>query len=314
MSKLNNIIRMMFMLKSGRVIKKKELAEKLGVNEKQVLRYKNALDEVFNIVSVPGPSGGYKLEDTYFPFKEVLSEEEIMSLKFILKRMDFGDEEEEKYNNILDKINFSILNSENEYKGEIIPYSRRNGDIKKLKEIEMKIYEAILEKKKIIIDYVNNQNKASSREVLPYKHFIYRGEPYLIAYCLKRNEIRFFKFIRINNCIITSFTFERIIDIEKEIKDMKEKKIGIFYGEEYDLELEISPPMANSVRERIWVDDQEIIELQDGKILFRAKMGGGHSVISWILTMKEFVKINKPEKLKRDVIDTLEKMLDNYKK
>lgn len=314
MSKLNNIIRMMFMLKSGRVIKKKELAEKLGVNEKQVLRYKNALDEVFNIVSVPGPSGGYKLEDTYFPFKEVLSEEEIMSLKFILKRMDFGDEEEEKYNNILDKINFSILNSENEYKGEIIPYSRRNGDINKLKEIEMKIYEAILEKKKIIIDYVNNQNKASSREVLPYKHFIYRGEPYLIAYCLKRNEIRFFKFIRINNCIITSFTFERTIDIEKEIKDMKEKKIGIFYGEEYDLELEISPPMANSVRERIWVDDQEIIELQDGKILFRAKMGGGHSVISWILTMKEFVKINKPEKLKRDVIDTLEKMLDNYKK
>ncbi|MDU1053033.1 HTH domain-containing protein [Clostridium baratii] len=155
MSKLNNIIRMMFMLKSERVIKKKELAEKLGVNEKQVLRYKNALDEVFNIVSVPGPSGGYKLEDTYFPFKEVLSEKEIMSLKFILKRMDFGDEEEEKYNNILDKINFSILNSENEYKGDIIPYSRRNGDINKLKEIEMKIYEAILEKKKIIIDYVN---------------------------------------------------------------------------------------------------------------------------------------------------------------
>ncbi|AIY83954.1 winged helix-turn-helix transcription repressor, HrcA DNA-binding family protein [Clostridium baratii str. Sullivan] len=314
MSKLNNIIRMMFMLKSGRVIKKKELAEKLGVNEKQVLRYKNALDEVFNIVSVPGPSGGYKLEDTYFPFKEVLSEEEIMSLKFILKRMDFGDEEEEKYNNILDKINFSILNSENEYKGDIIPYSRRNGDINKLKEIEMKIYEAILEKKKIIIDYVNNQNKASSREVLPYKHFIYRGEPYLIAYCLKRNEIRFFKFIRIDNCIITSFTFERTIDIEKEIKDMKEKKIGIFYGEEYDLELEISPPMANSVRERIWVDDQEIIELPDGKILFRAKMGGGHSVISWILTMKEFVKINKPDKLKEDVINTLEKMLDNHKK
>ncbi|MBS6005965.1 MAG: WYL domain-containing transcriptional regulator [Clostridium baratii] len=314
MSKLNNIIRMMFMLKSERVIKKKELAEKLGVNEKQVLRYKNALDEVFNIVSVPGPSGGYKLEDTYFPFKEVLSEKEIMSLKFILKRMDFGDEEEEKYNNILDKINFSILNSENEYKGDIIPYSRRNGDINKLKEIEMKIYEAILEKKKIIIDYVNNQNKASSREVLPYKHFIYRGEPYLIAYCLKRNEIRFFKFIRIDNCIITSFTFERTIDIEKEIKDMKEKKIGIFYGEEYDLELEISPPMANSVRERIWVDDQEIIELPDGKILFRAKMGGGHSVISWILTMKEFVKINKPDKLKEDVINTLEKMLDNHKK
>ena len=314
MSKLNNIIRMMFMLKSGRFIKKKELAEKLGVSEKQVLRYKLALDEVFNIKSVPGPSGGYKLEDTYFPFKEVLSQEEIMSLKFILKRMDFGDEDEEKYNNIIDKINFSILNSENEYKGEIIPYSKRNCDINKLKEIEFKIYEAILENKKIIIDYTDNKNIVSSREVLPYKHFIYRGEPYLIAYCLKRNQIRFFKFVRISRCIVTTYNFNKTIDIDKEIKEMKENKIGIFYGEEYDLELEISPPMANSVRERIWVDNQEIIDLEGGKILFRAKMGGGHSVISWILTMKEYVKINKPEKLKKDVVKSLEKMLENHKK
>lgn len=313
MSKLNNIVRMMFMLKSGRLIKKKELSEKLGVNEKQVSRYKLALDEVFNIKSVPGPNGGYQLEDTYFPFKEVLSRDEVLSLKFLLKAMDFGDYDEEKYNNIIGKINFSIFNSNDEYKGDIIHYSKRNCDINKLKEIEFKVYEAILENKKIIIDYVDNRNISSSREVLPYKHFIYRGEPYLIAYCLKREGIRFFKFIRIDRCIVTGFNFEKTIDIDREIKEMKEKKIGIFYGEEYDLELEISPPMANSVRERVWVDNQEIIDLDNGKILFKAKMGGGHSVVSWILTMKEYVKINKPEKLRKDVLNTLENMIKNNK-
>lgn len=313
MSKLNNIVRMMFMLKSGRLIKKKELSEKLGVNEKQVSRYKAALDEVLNIKSVPGPNGGYQLEDTYFPFKEILSQEEVMSLKYLLNKMDFSYEDEEKYSNIVDKINFSILHSEDQYRGDIIPYSRSSCDKEKLKEIEFKIYEAIVERKKIIIDYVDNKNKESSREVLPYKHFIYRGEPYLIAYCLKRNGIRFFKFVRINRCIVTGFNFDKTINIDDEIKEMKEKKIGIFNGEEYDLELEISPPMANSVRERIWVDNQEIIDLENGKILFKAKMGGGYSVISWILTMKEYVKINKPEKLKKDVKETLEKMLENYK-
>lgn len=300
------------MLKSGKVIARKEIAENLGVTPKEVIVYKNALEEIFEIESIRGPHGGYKLVDTYFPFKAVLTENEVFDLKMLINKLEYSEQENEKLKKVVDKINFSILNSENISSADIIPYSRRNKEIYN-EEIEMKIYQAILDRKIIIIEYTDNKNNSTRRRVEPYKYFIYRGESYLVANCLEKNSIRFFKFIRIKSCIVTGFVFQRTIDIEAELNAMKSNRLGIFGLEEYDLELEIRPPMANSIKERIWVENQEIINLEEGKILFKAKMKGEHSIISWILTMREFVKIKKPKKLQDAVEKAIEKMLENHK-
>ncbi|MGL4760829.1 MAG: helix-turn-helix transcriptional regulator [Sarcina sp.] len=312
MSKINNIVRMMFMLKSGRLISRKEVAEKLEVNPKEVIVYKKALDEIFEIESIRGPHGGYKLVDTYFPFKAVLTETEVLDLKMLVNKLEYSEDENEKLKKVVDKINFSILNNENTSSADIIPYSRRNKGMYN-EDVELKIYQAILDRVVIIIEYTDNKNKVSRRRVEPYKYFIYRGESYLIANCLEKNDIRFFKFIRIKDCIVTSFKFERTVDIESILENMKTNGLGVFGLEEYDLELEISPPMANSIKERIWVENQEIIELENGKILFKARMKGEHSIVSWILTMREFVKINKPEKLQEVVMESIDRMLQNHK-
>ncbi|MDU3844114.1 MAG: phage terminase small subunit-related protein [Clostridium perfringens] len=47
MSTLGNTLRMLMMLRSGRKLKVKEIAEELEVSEKQVKRYKEALSEFF---------------------------------------------------------------------------------------------------------------------------------------------------------------------------------------------------------------------------------------------------------------------------
>lgn len=49
MSTLGNTLRMLMMLRSGRKLKVKEIAEELEVSEKQVKRYKEALSEFFYI-------------------------------------------------------------------------------------------------------------------------------------------------------------------------------------------------------------------------------------------------------------------------
>lgn len=308
MGKLQNTIRMMFMLKSGKLITREEIANTLDVTKKEVLVYKKELDEIFEIESIRGPHGGYRLRDTYFPFKEVLSENEVFELKMFINKLENEDGESQKLKRIIEKINFSILNSEETISADIIPYSRKN-PILNNQDIEYKIYEAIMNKNIIKIEYLDNKNNATERRVEPYKYFIYRNEAYLIANCLKQNGIRFFKFIRIKNCIVTSFKFEHTLDIEERIKEMKNRGLGIFGLEEYDLELVIRPPMANSIKERIWVENQEIIENEDGSITFKAKMKGEHSIVSWILTMREFVTVNKPDKLRNVVRESLEKML-----
>lgn len=314
MSKLSNTVKMLLMLKSNRLISRQELSEKLGVNVKEISTYKNALDEVFDIETVKGRYGGYKLTNTYFPFKAVLTEREILDLKILVDKLEYSEDDNEKFKKVIDKINFSILNSDNFSNGDIIPYSRRNKEVYN-EEIELKIYKATLENNEIIIEYLSNKNEFSRRRIQPYKYFTYRGENYLIAYCCDKKSIRYFKFIRIKECIVTSKIFERNEEIEQElkIKERKENGLGVYDLEEYDVEIEISPPMANSIRERIWVENQEIIDLEDGKILFKAQMKGEHSIISWILTMREFAKIRKPENLRVKVIESMEKMLENHK-
>lgn len=310
MNHLENTLKMLFRLKQGGIIKKKDLAAEFGVSERQISRYKNNLSNLFAIDSVPGPNGGYKMLDSYFPFKELLTREEIMLLKIYITSSQYEDNE--KIQKALDKINYTILKDSDNISAQIIPYSKINFDQEYMVKTQKDFYGAILNRNEVIIEYVGNNGKETRRRIEPYKLFIYKGETYIVANCLERNDIRFFKLIRIKHYIITSKNFDANIDIESRLKEYRENNIGIFSGQEYKLKLEISPPMANTVKERIWVDNQEIEDLNDGKILFKATMKGEPELISWILSMKSYVKVISPNSLREKIKEELEKMIKIY--
>lgn len=311
MGDLANTLKMLFKLKPGVVIKKHELADELQVSEKQISRYKKALDEIFCIDTIPGPLGGYKLLDLYFPFKELLTEEELMLLKSYSSSIQYIDNEALK--KALDKINYSILRDGNQVSAEIIPYSRvkLSDDIA---DIQGKLYEAILNKNEIILTYKSNKGMVTKRRVQPFKLFVYKGEFYLIAKCLLKNDIRYFKITRIEKLIVTGFKFHSDFDVNTYLSEAKENNLGIFDGKQYELKLLIHPPMANTISERIWVDNQVIEELEDGSILFEATMKGGPEIISWILSMRSYVEVIEPLSLKEELIEELEKIKNYYKK
>lgn len=313
MSKLGNSLKMLFMLRTGTLIKGKEIANKLETTVKEVRRYKEVLDEFFEIESVPGPNGGYRLKDTYFPFKEVLTEDEVLLIKNAVDSLDSTMFE----NNLVlkkavDKINYSILNNKEEVISEqLIPYSRIKSLDENYKKILDDIYKAMFNRVEIIISYKDNNGKCSRRRVQPYKYLRYKGEKYLVAYCLMRNEIRFFKLARIQEYTITTVKFNRTIDINKVLVEYKSNSIGIYSGKEYRIILEIDPPIANTIKERLWVDNQEVEELGEGKIKFKAIMKGGPEIITWILSMGECVKIIEPTYLREEIYKKLQKMIKN---
>ena len=297
---------MLFKLKRGIVVKRQELAEELSVSEKQISRYKRALDEFFTIESTPGPTGGYKLIDSYFPFKELLTEEEIILLRYYIKSIQYVDNE--KLIRAVDKINYSILREDKQTITEIIPYSKVNNN-DEIIEIQNKMYEAILNRNEVIISYKSNQGVITRRKIQPFKLFVYKGECYVVAMCLLKNQIRFFKLVRIKELIVTGIKFEVSVDIEKLVEESTKNSIGIFSGKEYKLKLKISPPMSNTISERIWVDNQVITELDNGEILFEATMKGGPEIISWILSMRTYVQVIEPDFLKQELKKELEQMI-----
>lgn len=310
MGALENTLKMLFKLRNGRVIKRQELAEYLGVSEKQIARYKKELDSMFTIETIPGPLGGYKLVDSYFPFKELLSDKEIELLKYYSKSLQYiNNKEIEK---ALDKMNYSILNSKKDFSAEIIPYSRIRDDFN-ISKFEGEIYEAILDKNEIIISYKSNRGIITRRKVQPFKLFIYKGEYYLIAKCLTKNDIRYFKLTRIKDMIKTSFKFVSDFNVDVYLKDAKENSLGIFFEKSYNIKLIVYPPMANTISERIWVDNQVITEFEDGRILFEATMKGGPEIVSWILSMQSHVEVLEPQSLKEELKEELEKMIKKLK-
>ena len=316
MGHLENCLKMINLLRTNNRMKKKELSEILEVSERQIKRYKEALDLYFDIEEKPGIYGGYKLIDDngYFPTKNLLKEHEIYLINDFVQTIDsnlFGGSEE--LMNAISKINFTFNKNSNFLSNSIIPYSKVKPMSKEEENRLLCINKAILEDIEIIINYRgNNENSAKKRRVQPYKLITYKGEKYLVAFCLLKKDIRFFKLSRIINLEYTTIKFQKKIDINKLLEEKRKNSIGIFGGKEYKLNLKISPPIANTIAERIWVDNQEITYLDDGKIIFKAVMKGEPEIISWILSMGTSVEIIEPNELREKIKKILEEMINKF--
>lgn len=255
------------------------------------------------------------MRDKYIPIKELLDEHEINLLKYSIDALeDFSLESNKDLKRAIDKINYSIEkghNSNNEKTNSIIPYGRSLPINNKLQEMIDVIFEAIISNKEVFIEYSGNNGEVSKRTIQPYKIFTFKGEQYVIANCLSKNQVRYFKLIRIKGYHISNKIFKKTLDVDKLIENNKKNSIGIFGGKKYNLILEITPPIANTIKEKIWVDNQEVIELENGKILFKATMEGLPEIISWILSMREYVKIIEPLEIKEEVRLSVQKIINN---
>lgn len=313
MGNLENSLKMYFMLSPDTLIKCKDIATKLEVNERQVRRYKDILSNFIEIESLPGKDGGYRLkEESLIKPKSLLSNKDIVILSDFVNNIDKSDiNNNQEIINAIEKINYSIENNEKQ-ESVIIPYSRVKPLDKKTEEFIKVINYSIIDSKEIIIEYKGNNGEVSNRRVQPYKIASYKGEKYLYCYCLLKGEIRNFKIRRIISCTKTEDTFEKTIDMNKHIEEERENNLGIFGGKEFKIKLYIKNPMANTIKERIWVDNQVIDEdkYSDG-ILFKAKMKGGPELISWLLSMGDTVNILEPIELKEKYRDTILNMMKN---
>lgn len=312
MSNLRNTLQMLFLLKEGRKIKVKEIAERLEVSEKQVKRYKEILQDFFDIESTTGCDGGYMMRECYFPFHQIFKPEELQLLKHAVSGLEFGCGKD--VSKIIDKLDNNIIkgDKENISYEELWNYSQvKDIDEKFIKTLN-DITLATLQSQVVNIDYRGNKGEITNRDIEPYKCITYKQEQYLIANCLLRNEIRCFKIRRIRDYRVSIKKFNKTIDISEYIRKQKSTAFGIYTGcEECDLVLEIKNPIANTIKERTWIENQGIEENKDGSIIFRATVFKGAELTSWILGMREYVKILEPESLKNEIKEELKKMLDS---
>ena len=159
MGKVNNALRMLAILRSRKKVTRKELAEELEVDIRQITRYKEDLEYAgVTITDIRGKYGGYILENKDYLLNLELSQKELISLN---KAKDFlNGQGLHFYNDLssaIDKIK-AIDPKDNTY-NETVVYSK-GIKIKANQEEESEkwliINDGIINNRKINIKYTFN--------------------------------------------------------------------------------------------------------------------------------------------------------------
>lgn len=314
MSFVGNAIRMAILLQSRGEMKGIEIARELEVTERQVRKYRIDLEEAgLFIQTKSGAYGGYELLSKGSLIGLYLKAEDLTVLEMINEELKFNNNIYSKeFGDILDRLRAHV-NEKSENINNINYFTiqpRTNYDTILEKQKYRDIHEAYLTHQKIWIKYYSLTSGEQERIVHPYGIFHYKGDLYLVCYCERRNTFIDLKVCRIREYKILEEKYK--IDKSFSWRKYSENTIGIYKDQEIEIELKVSHPFSVIVKEKIWVDNQEIKELGNGSILFKAKMKGYSEIKSWILSMGAQVEVLAPEKLRQDIKTEIENIKKMY--
>jgi len=315
MNEIAKALKMFVILKSRGRMKAKDLAREIETSQRSLTRYRDQLEMAgIHIDSKSGKHGGYKLINDNYLYGLNLNDREYKSLLIIEKHLkDSKHIVSSDISSITEKIN--IVYSQKMHDSEIFnnhmsKVTLSNVDIESERKKLIDIHAASLMKKKIRMEYVSLTSGATMRVVHPYATYQYKGDMYFIGYCeIKKTDLDF-KLCRIKDYTITDDSFEMPEDFD--IKKKMENCIGNYRGKEYKIKLKIKNPMSQIVKEKIWVENQKIKDLENGDILFEAQMIGLEEIRTWIMGMGSYVEVIEPTEIIEEIRNEIKKMIEIY--
>jgi len=123
---------------------------------------------------------------------------------------------------------------------------------------------------------------------------------------------------------IKCYLIERIINIrfgnkKSSIKKLPgafniyEKSWGTFSGgEAYDVELKFTEKTGKLIKDKIWIENQEIIE-KDDAVFMKIKVKLSYEFIAWVMGWGKEVEVIKPTQLKKEITQRAKDIVALYK-
>ena len=287
-----------YILEKGRVTAK-ELSEKFEVSIRTIYRDIDSLSSAgIPIYALQGKGGGIEIAEEFVLSKSLLSEDEKKMIMTSLHSFDgtgniFGDQ-------LLTKLSalFKVKNT------NWIEVDFNNWQNNKIKGKTFNLLKsAILDKNIISFSYFATNKDETNRKVKPVR-LIFKGQDwYLYAFCLLRNEFRYFKLSRIKNLIIlpSSFDddFEDVI-LKKEIK--------------YENIIRVKVRFDKKVAFRIYDElSTDIVEDDEGNLYAQIEMPSDYNLYSYIFSYGDMAEVLEPVEIREKIRDIIEKMKNIYK-
>jgi predicted DNA-binding transcriptional regulator YafY len=163
-----------------------------------------------------------------------------------------------------------------------------------------------------MIYYTASRDSTSERKLDPYVLHIYRGtNPYVIGFCHRRQEIRWFRVDRIKSMTVLgeSFVPNPSFDAKDHLEMIFQHEAG---GVPQPVAIWFDAKTAPYVRERRWHPSQEIQEHLDGSMTLHMTVRGLNDLKRWVLGYGKGAIVKAPPELVEMVSEEVKGMGQQY--
>lgn len=174
----------------------------------------------------------------------------------------------------------------------------------------MLLLEAIITRRACAMQYHSFKSEARKQyAVHPLHFFEENGGIYLMAAVLPEGRIYTFALERIHQIEITDnhFIYPKNFDAASFLN----RPFGIIMDDGFDCRIRFSAPVAKYIRERVWGENQKIIESPDGSVTLEMKTCGWPDVKKWVLSFGGNAHVIAPEKMRAEIAAEARQILNN---
>lgn len=293
----NRLFRMLYyILKKGKVTAG-ELAERFEVSIRTIYRDIDSLSSAgIPIYAIQGKGGGIEIADEFVLSKSLLTEDEkeqIMTALYGLENVNKSYE-----NELLIKLS-ALFKIKNTNWIEVDFNSWQNNKI--YEKIFNEIKSAILSKNILEFSYFGS-NEETYRKVKPVRLLFKGQDRYLYAFCLLRDDFRYFKLSRIKKLktlpVIFEDDFEDVI-LKKEMR--------------YENTVHIKVKFDRKVAFRVYDElGENITEDEDGNLYAEVEIPNDYNLYGYIFSFGENVEVLEPKEIRIKIKKIINEMSKKY--
>ena len=323
MNRTAKCIKMLEILSSGEIVKKTELAQKLGVEVRNIVEYRRQLEEAGyrgSIETIKGKNGGYRLISSATIPVAALSKEEkealVKGVEILNQKEEFV--EKDLFNDAVSKINLSS----NKVQAKEVTVIETKKLLMPKEEIQKRydiLTTCIEKKKKCKIKFLSSDNVVRDRLIHPYKTFIYNGAWFVVGYCEMVEGVRPFKLNRIEQIEKTteSFKVKRFYS-EKDYFDEKGFKQGRDWADKnnqesaswFHIKLKLSGRPAMYVKEYRYGDKQKIVAIDQNTTILECDMQFKYNIKQFVLGFGADCEVIEPQWLNDEIKEECLKIIN----
>lgn len=315
MPKIDNMLAILWMLRSGEKVTAKQISEKLEMNIRTVYRHIDTISTSgVPIISEPGHNGGYTLLNNFIDAPLFFESEEQTSLfhaavfaeeagyyggealnRAISKLSNYSNKEQKK------KVNQHLTSL------EVISRSCSLSMEPLLKELEQTVADGYSIK---IVYHKSGEKQLDDRLVDPYRMIYWNNKWYVIGFCHFRNDIRSFRVDRIESLMLTENKFNPPKNFSardfftRNLLPAIEDKEGVI-----SFVISGDRSVLNDICQH-WFLGHYLQERTSNRAVFLLEKGVIHTYVPYLLLpYNQSIKVIEPISLKKRLVEVLSELI-----